>query len=116
MEQAGNYNIPIEQGSNFDLSLVYEDENGPVDLAGFTAQMQVRPTKQSSTVLFELTTESGGIRLNDSPGEVRLLKSAEETAALSFAFAFYDIKLFDSLGESDRLLEGFVTLSRGVTR
>ena len=43
LEEAGEYDITIEQGSGFSLPLVYEaPEGSPVDFTGATARMHVR--------------------------------------------------------------------------
>ena len=44
MAIAGIYNITIDQGAQWTLTVVYDNNNGtPFDLTGYTARMQVRP-------------------------------------------------------------------------
>jgi len=53
---AGRYLLTIEQGATTDLLLEYKDSNGnPVDLSGYTARMQIRPTIDSSTTHLSIT-------------------------------------------------------------
>ena len=53
---AGRYLLTIEQGATTDLLLEYKDSNGnPVDLSGYTARMQIRPSVDSSTTHLSLT-------------------------------------------------------------
>jgi len=127
---AGRYLLTIEQGATTDLLLEYKDSNGnPVDLTGYTASMQIRPSVDSSTVYLSLTqaTGSDGTGLNFTPisasltlprtsGSIGLFISATTSSGLSFTEGVYDIELESSTGVVTRLLEGNVKLSKEVTR
>lgn len=127
---AGRYLLTIEQGATTDLLLEYKDSNGsPVDLSGYTARMQIRPTIDSSTTHLSITsvTASDGTCLNLTPtsasltlprtsGSVGLFISAATSSGLSFTEGVYDIELESSTGVVTRLLEGIVKLSKEVTR
>jgi hypothetical protein len=85
LEEAGEYDITIEQGSGFSLPLTYEAPEGSlVDFTGSTARLQVRSKYSSTDTLIELTTENGGIELTED-GEITLSMPADDTAALSFS-------------------------------
>ena len=44
MAIAGIYNITMDQGAQWTLTVVYDNNNGtPIDLTVYTARMQVRP-------------------------------------------------------------------------
>jgi hypothetical protein len=95
LEEAGEYDITIEQGSGFTLPLRYEAPEGtPVDFTGSTARMHVRPKFGSPTVLIELTDDDG-IELGDD-GTIVLTRSADITAALKFSSGVYDLEPFCS--------------------
>lgn len=127
---AGRYLLTIEQGATTDLLLEYKDSNGnPVDLSGYAARMQIRPSVDSSTTHLSLTnvTASDGTGLNLTPtsasltlprtsGSVGLFISAATSSGLSFTEGVYDIELQSSTGVVTRLLEGIVKLSKEVTR
>jgi hypothetical protein len=85
LEEAGEYDITIEQGSGFSLPLTYEAPEGSfVDFTGSTARLHVRSKYGATETLIELTTENGGIELTED-GEITLSVSAEDTAALTFS-------------------------------
>lgn len=93
MEEAGEYDITIEQGSGFSLPLVYEAREGsPVDFTGRTARLQVRTKYSSSETLIELTTENDGIELGDD-GSIELTMSADDTAELDCSRGVYDLEI-----------------------
>lgn len=122
---AGIYNITCEQGATFNRSIVlkYPDPDDPThqtylpwELAGYTARMQARRTITSTTTLFSLTTENGGIVLQPSEdGEIFLSMSATQTAAIS-SDGVYDLELVRNDGFVFRVLRGDFILSPEVTR
>ena len=88
----------------------------PVDLAGCTARMHVRPELESETILLALTTENGGIQLGGMPGHVQLFLSAEQTALLTWESGVYDLEVEFTDGDVRRLFAGSVKVSPEVTR
>jgi hypothetical protein len=116
LEEAGEYDITIEQGSGFSLSLTYEAPEGSlVDFTGSTARLQVREKYSSADTLIELTTENGGVELGND-GSVELSMQAADTAELSFSRGVYDLEIVPPTGEPYKIIKGNVFLKREVTR
>ena len=116
MEEAGEYDITIEQGSGFSLPLTYEAPEGSlVDFTGSTARLHARLKFSSADRLFELTTENGGIELTED-GEITLSMSADDTADLTFSRGVYDLEIVPPAGEPYKIIKGNVFLNREVTR
>lgn len=115
---AGRYRLIIDQGATLEKRLVYKagTPKVPVDLTGCTARMQIRATPDATEVLLELTTENGRIALGGTSGEITLLLTPEETAALTWTSGIYDLELVWASGRVKRLLRGGVAVRREVTR
>lgn len=117
-EKAGTLHITIEQGATFNPVLTWKDQAGAlIDLTGYTARMQVRPTvDDTGTPLLDLDTTNGKIVLGGTAGTITFAVPAVDTAALVFDEAVYDLELIDGAGEVTRLLKGDVYLSPEVTK
>lgn len=123
---SGRYDIELDQGSTFRRTIVWKDSSGAlVNLTGYSARMQVRPSMSSSTVTASLTNSNGGITLGGAAGTIALYLSAASTAAIStaspsqFADAFvgvYDLELVAVNGDVTRLLHGDFIVNPEVTR
>ena len=130
---AGKYNFTIEQGATVDFAVQYKDSNSnPIDLSGYQARMQLRPTIGSSTVILTLSSSLGpcgtGLNLSGSGGQsastppssgsIWVFISAMSSSPLTFTSALYDLEIASGSGNCavvTRLLEGVVTLSKNVT-
>lgn len=90
--------------------------NNPIPLAGYTAQMQIRETVDSSISILELTTANGGISINTSEYTISITMSATQTRAFTFPTAVYSLELTDGNGIVTTFLTGNLTLVPEVTR
>jgi hypothetical protein len=114
---AATYNFEIEQGTSLNKSVVWKDSNGvAVNLAGYTARMQIRETIDSDLVLLELSTTNGKIVVVPTQGKITLEFDPEDTSGEFWTRGVYDLELTSGSGFVTRLLKGKVTLSKEVTR
>lgn len=90
--------------------------NTPVPLAGYTAQMQIRETLESTSVIAELTTANGGIAIDPVNYTITLNLSATLTAAFNFDSAVYSCELTDSQNNVFQFLNGSISLVKEITR
>ena len=70
---AGRYSFTIEQGTTFQLELIYKDSNQtPINLTGYSGRMQLRPTVDSTTVYLTLSSslnaDGTGLNFSGSSG------------------------------------------------
>lgn len=91
--------------------------NTPIDLTGYTAQMQIRETLDSSTVIHELTSAvGGGISIDTANYTVTINIPANTTRNFDFTTAVYSLELTDPSGVVTTLVTGNLTLVREITR
>lgn len=124
---AGKYSFVIEQGATTTFEVQYKDStNTPVDLSGYGARLQIRPTAESNTILLSLSSslQADGTGLNMSgsngstpvqSGSIGVYISAYSSSLLSFNEAAYDLEIYYNATVS-RILQGCVKLSKEVTR
>ena len=116
---AGVYDLAIEQGATFKVIFQWTDANNtPINITGYSARSQIRPTIESATVMVDATIANGKLSIVNpaTDGKVQLLLSATDTAALASGTAVWDLELVAGDGTVTRLLQGSVTISPEVTR
>jgi hypothetical protein len=90
--------------------------NTPVPLTGYTAQMQIRETLESTAVIHQLTTGGNGIVINTSDSTIFVTIPAAVTRNFTFDTAVYSLELTDSSGVVTPFIAGNLTLVKEVTR
>lgn len=109
---AGKYNILIQQGATFNLSVIMKDGYGAVtDLSGYTARSQIREKVDSPTPLVTITCSIP----TPQNGRILMTIPAATTTALNYKSAVYDLEI-EKDGVIDRVLQGNAVLSKEVTR
>jgi hypothetical protein len=111
---AANYDIIVEQGSDFLLGLLLKNAKGvPFDLTGVIARGQLRANVKDSAPLcsFDITFDQ-----NRSTGKLTLFIPAAVTTTLDFVNGFYDLEFESSTGMIKRIMQGKVTFSPEITR
>ena len=122
---AGNYDITIDQGSDFKLTLVIKDGNSVRNLDGYLARGHLRASMDTAQYwAFDFTDTTF-----DSNGTVIMKMAHNVTAnngntALSEGNYFYDVEIYkpdgDDAGTDDdeveRILQGKAKVTREVTR
>lgn len=117
MALGNNFDITINQGATFELTITWKDSAGTaINLTGYSARMQVRETYASTSTVVSLTNGSG-ITLGGAAGTIAISISATTTAALTAPFSgVYDLELVSAGGVVTRLLQGAATVTPEVTR
>jgi hypothetical protein len=127
---AGRYSFVIEQGATVNFQVAYTDSNGnPVNLTGYQARMQIRPSVGSNQVYITLSSSldiyGTGLNLSGSnginpptSGTSGVYISAFSSSQLNFTQGVYDLEISSGSGNYavvTRLLEGQVQLSQNIT-
>lgn len=105
------YNIKFYRGTTLNIVMTYLINNVPVDLATYSATMDVRPAPNSTTLIDQLTTGNGKLILNGVTGEIEIILTADQTGALPLGQFQYDLNIESPNGTVTKLIQGaFVVL------
>lgn len=124
-----NYYIPTEvSGTTITINSINSTQfaaytsggileyNQPVNLIGYQARMQIRETVESSTIIYEATTQGGQILLDNIQKTITLTIPASATQQFTFETAVYSVELFNGPGQVVPFLAGNLVLIPEVTR
>lgn len=114
---AANFKITLEQGVDYNKSLVVKDALGsPLNLTGYSCRMQVRKYHFSDTVILEASSSNGKISIDPLVGVILINLSSADTESFNTLSAVYDMEIIAPSGKVTRILQGEVSCSPGVTR
>jgi hypothetical protein len=85
----------------------------PVTLTGYTARMKIKD-RIGGTTLLELTTENGGIAIDNTAKTITLTITATATAAITWLEGEFDLELMSGAVVT-RILKGTVSVCQEVT-
>jgi hypothetical protein len=115
-------NIELEEKTDEVVRIVYRDEttNLPVDITGYSAELQLRYNFGDQVNLIDqLTTAAGTIVLGGQTGAIDLIFKPTDTdqssAQLAWSRAAYDLVLIDPAGKRKKLVKGFITIARSAS-
>jgi tRNA threonylcarbamoyladenosine modification (KEOPS) complex Pcc1 subunit len=112
----GRYNLTVYKGTTFELKPVWKIGGTPVDLSGYTADMQVRYASDTSSII-ELSTSNGRITIDSAYGRINLSISATDSAALAAGSYNYDLNLTNTVdGTVYKILEGAFVVKASITQ
>ena len=88
--------------------------NTPASLASFTARMSIKD-KVGGTLLHSLTTENGGIALDDVNKTITLTIQPADTEAFTWKKGVYDLEMVSGTGVVTLTMYGQIAISKEVT-
>jgi len=114
-ERAGELNITMRTGVDFNLPMTWRDEtNSLVNLTGFGAAMQIRwSPNDTGTPLLSLT-DGAGITLGGAAGTIDI-KITDTQNAFIPGVLYYDLIMTDTAGDKIPLVAGTITVKPKVT-
>jgi hypothetical protein len=92
----------------------YVQYNSPVDLTGFTANMEIKD-RIGGTMLAMLSTVTGEIVLDNTNKVITITLTAAKTVAYTWTKGVYDLELVSATGVVTTLLYGAVTVYQEVS-
>ncbi len=108
-------NIVIDQGTDFSALIDVESSAGGsigvYDLTGFTVASQMRKTYASAS-----PAATFGCSHNGALGQISITLANAVTNALEPGRYLYDIEITSGGGAKQRVVEGVVTVTAGMTR
>ena len=107
----------ILNNATFQASVELKEADIPIDLSGYTFYMQCKPSYQSSTIYFELSSQvNGGITVDPTQGKFTINIPASETSTFTFLDGVYDVVAVKTDGTQLRAMEGDVFIDFGTTK
>lgn len=107
-------------GTTFRRKLKFTDANGKkIDMAGWTARMMLKTAYDATAPTVSLTTENGGITIDEEHSTLTILIDAAVTTTLTTTAKttyLYDLEVVNSLGEVDSPLYGKFKVTPEVTK
>jgi hypothetical protein len=111
--------MPVYQGTAYTktFQLKQAADDTPVDITGWTLQLQVRDNVNDTDALVDLDTDNGGIVILDAEaGRFEIIFSAANTAAMNLGKMVFDMLRTDADPGPVWIMGGRFQVKKPVTR
>jgi hypothetical protein len=107
-------NLVVNSGADFSQSFTLEgtDTNSAFDLTGYTVESQMRKWAGSSSAVSFTTA----VEIPSTAGKILIKLTAAQTTIIKPGRYVYDVIIIDEFGVKNRVIEGMVLVTEGVTR
>lgn len=113
----GRYNgFNFTQGDTFTSAPAWKISNSYVNVAGYSALMQLRRGGTTGTVVLELSTDNGRIVAGTTDGKFTITASSVVTAAVPAGTFYYDLQVTSPDSVTTTLLTGVFTVKPQVSQ
>jgi len=104
----------MDQGATFENTLTITDDvtNATVNVSGYTITSQMRRSYYSANATANITCTI----VNAATGNVLMSMTAANTANIRPGRYLFDVETTDVSGKVNRILEGIINVTPGVTR
>lgn len=104
----------MDQGATFENTLTITDDvtNATVNISGYTITSQMRRSYYSANASANITCTI----VNAATGNVLMSMTAANTANIRPGRYLFDVETTDVGGKVNRILEGIINVTPGVTR
>lgn len=111
---AANYNLIIDQGSDFALDLLVKEQEASKDLTGYSARAQMRLTPTSADVAGSFVCT---IPLPATDGKINIALPNAVSSGMNSGKYYYDLEIYTANDAYvKRLIQGGVTINPEITR
>lgn len=112
----GKHSFLLYQGTTLRKEFTWTAAGVPVDLTGFSGKAQLRTSAGNTAIALEMSTANGGIIIDSLNGKITMYATDAATQLLTADKYLYDLEITNTLGDVQRLVEGVITISKGITR
>jgi hypothetical protein len=113
--KAASLDVVLEEGAGLTVVMTKFDENNvPLNLAGYTGRLTVKAATNSVSNLLELTTENSGISLGTTTDNITWVFTEAAVTSASWTNGIYNFYLTNGGGEPEREITGTIRIAQGT--
>lgn len=106
--------IQLVRGATVSFGLIWGGENSPIDVTGFTANLQVRANAGDASAAFEFKNANSRVTIGGSNGLITFSMTAADSAALTLGNYVYALEVVDSTSKNILVMSGKLKVVSGV--
>lgn len=102
------------RGATVSFGLVWGGQNSPLDVTGFTANLQVKAKATDASAAFEFKNANGRVTVGGVDGVISFSMTATDSAALTLGEYVYALEVVDATSKNIAVMSGKLKVIAGV--
>lgn len=113
--QRGNdIDIQLVRGATVSFGLIWGGQASPIDVTGFTANLQVRAAPGDASPAFEFKNANSRVTIGSTDGLITFSMTAADSAALTLGNYVYALEVVDATSKNILVMSGKLKVVSGV--
>lgn len=113
--RGADIDIQLMRGSTVSFGMIWGGSNSPIDVTGFSANLQVRAAASDASPAFEFKVANSRVTIGSTDGLITFSMTAADSAALTLGNYVYALEVVDSTGKNILVMSGKLKVILGVT-
>lgn len=102
------------RGASVSFGLVWGGQNSPLDVTGFTANLQVKAKATDASAAFEFKNANSRVTIGGVNGVITFSMTAADSAALTLGDYVYALEIIDASAKNIPVMSGKFKVIPGV--
>lgn len=107
--------IQLFRGATVSFGMIWGGSSAPIDVTGFTANLQVRSLPSDASPAFEFKIANSRVTIGTTNGLITFSMTAADSAALTLGNYVYALEVVDATGKNIQVMSGKLKVVLGVT-
>lgn len=112
--RGADHDIQLVRGATVSFGLVWGGQASPVNVTGFTANLQVRAKATDASPAFEFKNANSRVTIGGVDGVITFSMTAADSAALTLGDYVYALEIVDASSNNIPVMSGKLKVIPGV--
>ena len=114
-QRGADFDIQLIRGASVSFGMIWGGASTPLDVTGFTANLQVRETANDVSPAFEFKNANSRVTIGSTDGLITFSMTATDSAALTLGNYVYALEIVDAASQNIQVMSGKLKVIQGVT-
>ncbi len=109
-----DWDVELVRGASVSFGLVWGGQASPINVTGFTANLQVKANASDATPAFEFKNANNRVTIGSTDGLITFSMTAADSAGLTLGNYVYALEVVDATGKNILVMSGKLKVVPGV--
>lgn len=113
-KRGADFDMQLVRGATISFGIIWGGESNPVNVTGFTANLQVKTKASDASPAFEFKNANSRVTVGSTDGLITFSMTASDSAALTLGDYVYAMEIIDASNKNILVMSGKLKVILGV--